>query len=310
MPAPAALRTMATMFRTLAPLIVAAMLAAAAAAAGPTAEPPALLSQTGLFGADGATAPGVFAFEPQYPLWSDGADKRRWIRLPAGAAIDVRAADAWRFPPGTQLWKEFRHGARVETRYMVLGRDRQWRYASYRWAADGRDASRVDAAGLSAVAVPGAPGGRYDFPSQDDCLACHADARAPVLGFSAVQLGAQLASLMQRGWLSHAPAAWAVQPPQAPGNGSAERAARGYLHGNCAHCHHDEGVPRPLRLALSADGRPAPAPDLSRVLRRMATRDPYRQMPPLGTRHPDPAGLALVQAWADTPAPTPKENPR
>ncbi|MFO1328605.1 MAG: hypothetical protein U1F56_14705 [Rubrivivax sp.] len=295
------------MFKALAPLLAAATLALAASAAGPGADAPALLSQTDLFGADGEPAPGVVAFEPQHPLWSDGADKRRWIRLPAGATIDTRSPDAWRFPPGTQLWKEFRHGTRVETRYMALGRDGRWRFASYRWSADGADALRVDDAGAAAQPVAGAPGGRYDFPSLDDCQACHGGARSPVLGFSAVQLGPQLAAAMQRGWLTRAPRAWALQPPQAPGATEVERAARGYLHGNCAHCHHAAGVPRPLRLALDADGRAAPVPDLARVLRRMGTRDPYRQMPPVGTRHLDAAGLALVQAWADTLTPAPKE---
>ena len=28
-------------------------------------------------------------FSPQYPLWSDGATKRRWVRLPAGSQINV-----------------------------------------------------------------------------------------------------------------------------------------------------------------------------------------------------------------------------
>ncbi len=55
------------------------------------AELPARLADTGLY-ADPASktlAPGIFPFSPQYPLWSDGAVKRRWIRLPEGAAIDA-----------------------------------------------------------------------------------------------------------------------------------------------------------------------------------------------------------------------------
>lgn len=296
---------MAAMFSTatITALLRRLLLALAVAAAQMAqATPPERLSQTGLWAADGRLAAGVMPFEPQHPLWSDGAAKQRWIRLPAGSAVDTRRRDAWRFPPGTQLWKEFSHGERVETRYMELGRDGRWRFASYRWRADGSDADRVPAAGLARQPTAAAPDGRYDFPSLDDCQACHAGARSPVLGFAAVQLGPQLATLMQRGWLRHAPAAWATQPPEVDAS-AAERAARGYLHGNCAHCHHAEGVPRPLRLALDADGRLPPPPPFERVLQRMASRDPYRQMPPLGTRHPDPAGLALVQAWRDSSTP-------
>ena len=50
---------------------------------------PASLAETGLYadGQVGRIAPGVRAFSPQYPLWSDGAVKRRWIWLPPGTMI-------------------------------------------------------------------------------------------------------------------------------------------------------------------------------------------------------------------------------
>src|SRR5690242_4440897 len=38
------------------------------------------------------------AFSPQYPLWTDGAAKRRWISLPPGSAIDASDPDVWVFP--------------------------------------------------------------------------------------------------------------------------------------------------------------------------------------------------------------------
>src|ERR1043165_4284096 len=50
---------------------------------------PNRLADTGLF-ADAATetiAPDVLAYTPQFGLWSDGADKRRWAWLPPGAPI-------------------------------------------------------------------------------------------------------------------------------------------------------------------------------------------------------------------------------
>src|SRR4051812_19214908 len=94
----------------------AATLAIATAA---RAEAPAHLRDTGLY-ADAAmtsVAPGILPFSPQYPLWTDGAAKRRWIRLPPGATIDASRADAWEFPVGTKLWKEFSFGGRrAETR--------------------------------------------------------------------------------------------------------------------------------------------------------------------------------------------------
>ena len=75
-------------------------------------KPPPTLQETGLY-SDFATLevdPRHLAFSPQYPLWTDGAAKRRWISLPPGSAIDGSDPDAWVFPVGTRLWKEFSFG--------------------------------------------------------------------------------------------------------------------------------------------------------------------------------------------------------
>lgn len=265
----------------------------------PAEAQPRLLSQTG-FGS--AAAQG---FTPVYPLWSDGTAKRRWIALPAGTTIDARDPDAWVFPRGTRLWKEFAYGSKVETRYLERLANGQWRFATYVWRADGSDAELAPAHGIGALPVADAPGGRYAIPSQDDCRNCHAGARSTVLGFSALQLGDALPALMARGLIRNAPAAWRQAGPRIEGDTEAERAARGYLHGNCGHCHHPQGVPVPLVLAQSVAGATAaPTPEQRALaLRRMQSRNPYTQMPPLGTQLPDPTGLALMQAWlAQAPA--------
>src|SRR5262249_29683559 len=86
----------------------------------PAAEPPLLLSETGLYepGSTTRIAPDNIFYIPQYPLWSDGAKKRRWISIPRGTRIDASNPDAWEFPIGTRLWKEFSFGERTETRYI------------------------------------------------------------------------------------------------------------------------------------------------------------------------------------------------
>ena len=81
---------------------------------------PERLSDTGLY------RPGTLEVDPrsrpfsaQYPLWTDGARKARWIALPPGGRIDAADVDAWIFPIGTRLWKEFAFGGRkVETRML------------------------------------------------------------------------------------------------------------------------------------------------------------------------------------------------
>ncbi len=81
---------------------------------------PGRLSQTGLYRAGSSTeiAPDHLPYAPQYPLWSDGASKRRWIWLPPGTQIDASDPDRWQFPIGTRFWKEFSFGERTETRYL------------------------------------------------------------------------------------------------------------------------------------------------------------------------------------------------
>lgn len=100
------------------------------------ARPPARLSETGLYADPGMLTvdPLNRPFVPQYPLWSDGAVKARWIRLPEGATIDATDIDAWRFPAGTKLWKEFSFsGRRVETRMLWKTSEHDWIFAAYVW---------------------------------------------------------------------------------------------------------------------------------------------------------------------------------
>jgi hypothetical protein len=310
---------------------------------------PERLSQTGLY-ADIATqqiAPELLAFTPQYPLWSDGAAKRRWISLPAGTSIDASDPDAWIFPIGTKLWKEFAFDRRIETRFIELTAD-GWSFATYRWLADGSDAVLAARFGERAVyQIPGSRipgGGSYDLPARSDCRACHEGNVSRVLGFSALQLSAardpgalhgepgaagevDLAMLVRRGWLRGLPQALLVAPPEIPARSAAERAALGYLHGNCSHCHNSRGplaaldfslevrlggdavVPAALTSAVDRIARfqPAGAPPVARIapgrpessllLQRMSRRDPISQMPPLGTRVVDTEAVALVERW-------------
>jgi hypothetical protein len=302
---------------------------------------PLRLADTGLY--DEAFRAGIVEFSPQYPLWSDGARKRRWIYLPPGSFIDAANPDAWEFPPGTRLWKEFSHGAAVETRYIVRGTDGVWRYASYVWDARSSEARLAPAAGVRELAVPAAPGGRYDIPAENDCRACHEAAPVPVLGFSALQLSpdrdpaapharsfsdTDLRTLAARGVLRNLPPSLLAHPPRIAAATARERAALGYLHGNCGHCHNADGplaifelnlsqrvaaspqdvlrtligVPSQVRAPQAPPGTPRLAPghfSASAVAIRMRSRDPLQQMPPLGTTQVDGEALALLAAWVD-----------
>lgn len=248
----------------------------AGAAPGATAPAPARLADTGLY-SDFATRtvdPANLPYSPQYPLWTDGAAKRRWIRIPAGSAIDASDPDAWVFPAGTRLWKEFALGGRpIETRYMERLADGSWLYATYRWSPDGGETLRAPERGVRGAAES-APGVPYDLPGVWDCRACHEGNPARVLGFGALQLSpdrdplaphqqapepgsVDLPALVERGLLRGLPSELLAEPPRVAAATAAARAALGYLHGNCAGCHNGSG---PLAdLDFSLEVRLAPA---------------------------------------------------
>ena len=252
----------------------AATTAADAAPPRPVAVQPLKLSETGLFVAGSTTVvrADVLAFTPQYPLWSDGVTKRRWIRLPPGTTIDARRADAWDFPPGTRLWKEFSVDRRVETRLIERLADGTWRFATYVWNSEGTEALLAPAAGIAALPVAGAPQSRYAIPGEADCRACHEGAAAPVLGFSALQLSpdrdplaphaeppgpadVDLDQLVARGLVRNLPSSLRSTPPRIAARTATERAVLGYLHANCGHCHGEpetgSSVPVNLQLVQS-----------------------------------------------------------
>jgi hypothetical protein len=312
---------------------------------------PDRLADTGLYADFGARviAADVLAYEPQYPLWTDGAAKRRWIRLPVGASIDARDPDAWVFPRGTQLWKEFAFDHRVETRYMVLGQDGGWRFASYAWTADERDARLAPETGVR-NACRSREDTAYDIPARTDCNACHAAGPNTVLGFSALQLSSDrdpsaphartpaagsvdLSELVRRGIVTNLPQHLVDHPPRIEASSPQERAALGYLHGNCGMCHTSAGQLAALDLDLwtnvavphdtnalrttvghasqfrfAGDTDPlriAPGRfDASVLVRRMSSRLAMSQMPPLGTHLADRDALDLIHAWIrDTASP-------
>ena len=280
-------------------IVAGAALLAAASAGWADALPPSLR--------DTGFEAQKLAFAPRYALWSDGSAKRRWLHLPPGTAIDASQPDAWDFPPGTKLWKEFSHGGRrVETRFIERLADGSWRFAAYAWNGEGTEATLAPAQGVT-LAVPQAPGGRYAVPSRADCLACHEGAAVPVLGFSAVQLPGELKSLAARGVLRRLPAALLDNAPEIAAPTPLARAALGYLHANCGHCHNDAG---PLAnvdfsLAQRADAPHASAARTLRsvagrpadLLRRVRSSNSYVRMPPLGVSVIDTEGLAGVEQW-------------
>lgn len=303
---------------------------------------PSRLAETGLYQdfSSRRIAASVLPFTPQYPLWTDGARKRRWISLPPDTAIDASDPDHWEFPVGTRLWKEFAFGRPVETRYMHRQADGTWLYATYVWSEDGKDATLAPEAGVRNACAT-RDGKHHDLPAISDCRLCHEGTRTPVLGFSALQLSPDrdplaphaepthpesldLRSLAGRGLLRNLPERWLATPPRIAARSTNERAALGYLHGNCSSCHNatgplqrlglrfdvplaHEGLPPAIATALDVASqftRPGASmrmvaghPEQSTLAHRLAATDPLTQMPPFGRHLADQTALTLVESW-------------
>lgn len=234
---------------------------------------PNTLSATGLF-ADVAQlqpTPGVLEYEVNSPLWSDGAEKRRWIALPGTSRIQFSSDDAWTFPVGTALVKHFEIATspsttrRLETR-VLLHTASGWRGWTFRWNDQQTDADLVDAAGDDVTfSVTDAAGTRqqtWHFPSRAECLTCHTQAAGRVLGVTARQLNRpfdyplrtsnQLLTWNHIGLFTTDvgdPAQYAALADPRSSSGSLDDRARSYLDTNCSHCHRPAG-PTPVDLDL------------------------------------------------------------
>ena len=242
---------------------------------------PERLSETGLYLADGRVDPRNRPFSPQYPLWTDGADKSRWVRLPRGARIDVSDPDAWRFPAGTTFWKEFAYGGRrVETRMIRVDGQGRVAFATYVWNDEQTEAILAPDHGVPA-AFAFAPGRWHAVPGRADCVACHGNATSVILGFGALQLSDDrdplaphagplpagaltLRTLVGEDRLRPRRPAWAADPPRVLAEDPVARAALGYLSGNCGSCHHSRGPLARLGFSLHHElaahaGPPAPS---------------------------------------------------
>ncbi|MCO4747658.1 MAG: hypothetical protein KC912_22875 [Proteobacteria bacterium] len=271
---------------------------------------PEMLSETGLYRemASRTVAESAIEFEPRFPLWTDGTDKRRWLLLPEGGQVDTSDTVDWRFPVGTRLFKEFaRDGQRLETR-LIHKNPEGWAAVSYVWAGD--DAAR------QLEPLPDVAGTTHDIPGAAQCLACHGGRPTFSLGFTATQLDpATREALFDAGHLTEPVQTELDVPPT-------ELAGLGVLHGNCSHCHNADQQatatdcyvpPESFDFSLPPDLQAvadAPAvltaryllggPNGSDVLHRMANRNESERkpsMPPLGTELVDDAGLAAVEAF-------------
>ncbi|MDD9946651.1 MAG: PQQ-dependent sugar dehydrogenase [Myxococcales bacterium] len=222
---------------------------------------PQRLSETGLF-EDLETLSPLPTFVPydvNVPLWSDGANKRRWVHIPKGGTVGLASQGPLDLPAGSVFLKHFEiardervpeERTRLETRVLVVMEQGVYGL-SYRWNDAETDADVVLEHEERTLTIKGIDGRersqRYAFPSPNECLRCHHPGGARVLGFNLPQLLRAEGDEMLGGLSDMLP--WSPEPSRAllaradrlpaldDTGASLEARVRAYLDVNCAHCH-------------------------------------------------------------------------
>ncbi|REJ84158.1 MAG: hypothetical protein DWQ36_17175 [Acidobacteria bacterium] len=249
-------------------------------------EPPLRLSEYRLFVGDPAAqrpAEDVLLYELNSPLFSDHADKHRFVRLPPGGEIGYRTDDTLEMPVGTVIAKTFSYRRQDGGRHLLETRilrrlESGWEALPYVWDEAQREARLEIIGGVRPARVP-LPGGEwiehaYRIPNRNQCKGCHrrrGDELLPI-GPTAAQLNREVEfadgaeNVLDRwrrlGVLAGAPPA--AEAPRAavwndPASGTLDERARIWLDVNCAHCHNPEGPARTSSLDLRAGHRDRPA---------------------------------------------------
>jgi uncharacterized repeat protein (TIGR03806 family) len=216
---------------------------------------------------------GLTPYALNTPLFSDYAEKFRFLYLPPGAKARYRATGPLDLPVGATLVKTFAYPADLrrpdadlrylETRLLIHRRS-GWVALTYVWNPAQTDAVLKRAGTRMDVAVTDLHGAPrtidYAVPNQNQCKECHQlDETLIPIGPKARNLNGdypyaegpenQLAHWTRLGLLTGAPAPAATpRTPRwdDPAEPLADR-ARAYLDANCAHCHN-------LRAAASNSG--------------------------------------------------------
>lgn len=302
---------------------------------GQSGQIPTQLSDWGCFQAGDVTrlSSNVIPYDVNTQLWSDNADKGRFMAIPDGTSIDIDDQGRLQLPVGSVVGKNFVLDDRIiETRLLLhYQQPHGWKGYSYEWNDAQTEASLLVTAKDKEI-----NGQIWHYPSRAECDACHTPVAGFTLGPEIAQLNKsfiypetginanQLITLESIGGLSRplsdaekSTALYALDNTAY----SAERRARSYLHANCANCHQPGGPgggDMDLRMAtpLSEAGICDTAPfgdtlglihpvivspgnsDQSILVLRMEDTGMHR-MPPVASSIVDTEALAVIRQWID-----------
>lgn len=270
----------------------------------------------------------VMPYTLNSPLFSDYAEKWRYLYLPKGTQLTWKGTGLPDFPVGAVLVKSFGFPAdmrrpdanirMIETR-LLLHRKTGWVALPYVWRGDGSDADLKRAGMRTEVTWTHSDGKPrtvdYAVPNSNQCKGCHDVGGAIIpIGPKARNLAGSPFGLM--------PAVARVPVWNDPKSGSLDARAHAYLDANCGHCHNPQGPASNSGLFLNWDEqnpvakgigkRPVAAgrasggfdfdiaaghPDQSILIYRLESLDPGISMPELGRNSVHDEGVALLKQW-------------
>ncbi len=214
-------------------------------------------------------ANGGIIYDLNTPLFTDYANKYRFVFVPKGTEAVYRSTEVFDFPVGTIIAKTFTIQADlrnpdsaediIETR-LLIRRKEGWRALPYTWNADKTDAVLTVAGGtqnVSWVDINGVEQSTdYVIPNTNNCANCHNNRETlQPIGPKARSLNReyaydsgvanQLDYWTEQGILAGAPQdkdSIVTIPLAGDVTASLDDRARGYLDINCMHCHTPGGA--------------------------------------------------------------------
>ena len=223
-------------------------------------------------------ASNVFPYEVNAALFSDYAEKARFIYLPDGQKMEYHSRLAFTFPSGAVIIKNFFYwneagapekGRRILETRLLLKEEKGWKALEYIWNTEQTEAFLEVTGATMPVSWLDENGKKqsieYIAPNLNQCKGCHSfDGQFIPIGITARQLNRtennenQLIAWQKAGRLvlpenfdlSTAPKL--VEYTHSDQQLTSLR-ARSYLDANCAHCHNPHGPASTSGMFLEVD---------------------------------------------------------
>lgn len=208
---------------------------------------------------------GVLPYKPISALFTDYAQKKRFVWMPNGTTATFEGDEQnLELPVGAVLIKNFYYENTlpsnstriIETRLMIRKSD-GWIFAEYIWNDDQSEAflnmegAYTSVSWLENGVTKSVP--QYRIPSEVECLTCHKKGTTPIpIGIKPQSLNSiyeyqtgiqnQLSKWVAMGYLeNNIPNSITSVVDYNDTSKSLDQRVRSYLDINCAHCHSDEG---------------------------------------------------------------------